>query len=265
MHEPLRLCQFTSGMHNCLQIGAQLPFAEQRGRDRSEPLSRVDFSLLYALAFGLYPLRLSAEISALRMGLGSRPLRSRNCRGRLLASKQFTAVLAGAVGPASAHSLLAAAYPETPEYAGWWPDRRSPPCPPARAILKPGKAVIGKAPPPVTDNAGLNTNFLGDRARAAALGRQQHDPRPLRLALRRARRSAARLKHLAYLRLEPNLSCFGNHSGLESHYRTEGAAWFRGNPQFPTTVFPMDHDTKRRDNLGLEAIYGSPRGRGSSS
>src|SRR5262249_22734392 len=87
---------------------------------------------------------------------------------------------------------------------------------PARPILKPGKAVIGKASPPVTDDAGLNTNFLGDRARAAALGRQQHYPRPLRLALGSARGSATRLKHLAYLRLEPNLSCFGNHSNLES-------------------------------------------------
>ena len=83
-------------------------------------------------------------------------------------------------------------------------------------IDPPGKAVIGKAPPPVADDAGLNTNFLGDRACAAALGRQQHYPRPLRLALGSARGSAARLKHLAYLRLEPNLSCFGNHSNLES-------------------------------------------------
>jgi hypothetical protein len=36
-------------------------------------------------------------------------------------------------------------------------------------------------------------------------------PRPLHVTLRRARCSAARLKHLAYLRLEPNFSCFGNH------------------------------------------------------
>jgi hypothetical protein len=80
---------------------------------------------------------------------------------------------------------------------------------PPRAILKPGKAVIGKAPPPVADDARLNANFLGDRARAAALGRQQHYPRPFRLALGSARCSAARLKHLAYLRLEPNLSALG--------------------------------------------------------
>jgi hypothetical protein len=34
--------------------------------------------------------------------------------------------------------------------------------------------------------------------------------------LRRGRCPAPRLKHLAYLRLEPNFSCFGNHSDLES-------------------------------------------------
>jgi hypothetical protein len=34
--------------------------------------------------------------------------------------------------------------------------------------------------------------------------------------MRRDRCPAARLKHLAYLRLEPNFSCFGNHLDLES-------------------------------------------------
>jgi hypothetical protein len=34
--------------------------------------------------------------------------------------------------------------------------------------------------------------------------------------LRRARGPAARLKHFAYLRPEPNFSCFGNHPDLES-------------------------------------------------
>ena len=55
--------------------------------------------------------------------------------------------------------------------------------------------------------------YLAETAQLPTQG-QQHDPRPLRLALRSARCSAARLKHLAYLRLEPNLSCFGNHSIL---------------------------------------------------
>src|SRR5215216_4690814 len=87
---------------------------------------------------------------------------------------------------------------------------------PVRTVLKSAKAVISKAPPPVADDARLNTHFLGDRTRAAAFSGQQHYPRPLRVALRRARCPAARLKHLAYLRLEPNFSCFGNHPSLES-------------------------------------------------
>ena len=86
----------------------------------------------------------------------------------------------------------------------------------SRAVLQPTKAVLGKAPPPVADDARLNAHFLGDRTRAAALGRQQHYPRPLHVALRRGRRPAARLKHLPYLRLEPNFSCFGNHPDLKS-------------------------------------------------
>jgi hypothetical protein len=36
------------------------------------------------------------------------------------------------------------------------------------------------------------------------------------LFLRVATRFFALAKHLAYLRLEPNLSCFGNHPDLES-------------------------------------------------
>src|SRR5882762_8743317 len=87
---------------------------------------------------------------------------------------------------------------------------------PAWQALQPTKAMFGKAPPPVADNARLNAHFLGDRTGAATLGRQQHYSRPLHLALRRGRCPAARLKHLPYLRLEPNLSCFGNHPNLES-------------------------------------------------
>src|SRR6516165_714670 len=41
-------------------------------------------------------------------------------------------------------------------------------------------------------------------------------PRSLHVTLGGARCPAARLKHLAYLRLKPNLSCFGNHPNLES-------------------------------------------------
>jgi hypothetical protein len=87
---------------------------------------------------------------------------------------------------------------------------------PVGTVLQPTKAVLGKAPPPVAHDPRLNAHFLGNRARAAALGCQQHYPRPLHVTLRRGRCPAARLKHLAYLRLEPNLSCFGNHPDLES-------------------------------------------------
>jgi hypothetical protein len=87
---------------------------------------------------------------------------------------------------------------------------------PTRTILQPTKAMLGKAPPPVADNTGLSADFLGDRARATPISRQQDYSRPLHVALRRARRPAARLKHLAYLRPEPNLSCFGDHPDLES-------------------------------------------------
>jgi hypothetical protein len=76
--------------------------------------------------------------------------------------------------------------------------------------------MIGKAMPPFADNARLNADFLGDRTCAAAFGRQQHYLRPLHVTLRRARRPAARLKHFAYLRPEPNFSCFGYHPDLES-------------------------------------------------
>jgi len=83
-------------------------------------------------------------------------------------------------------------------------------------LLEPAKTVLGKAPPPFADNARLNAHLLGDRTRAVTRSRQQHYSRPLHVALRRGRCPAARLKHLAYLRLEPNLSCFRNHPDLES-------------------------------------------------
>jgi len=85
-----------------------------------------------------------------------------------------------------------------------------------RPVLQPIKTALGKAPPPVADNARLNAHFLGDRTGAATLSRQQHYSRPLHVALRCGRRAAARLKHLAYLRLEPDFSRYGNHPNLES-------------------------------------------------
>jgi hypothetical protein len=66
----------------------------------------------------------------------------------------------------------------------------------SRPILRPVKALIGKAPSSVAGDARLNTHFPGDRARTAALGCKQHHPRSLGVALRSARRAASRLKHL---------------------------------------------------------------------
>ena len=56
----------------------------------------------------------------------------------------------------------------------------------AQAVLKSSKAVIGKTPPPFADDTRLNTHFLSDRARAAALSRQRDYPRTRHLALWRA-------------------------------------------------------------------------------
>src|SRR6516165_5477387 len=61
-----------------------------------------------------------------------------------------------------------------------------------RAIVQSGKPVIGKAVSPFAHDARLNTYFLRDRARAAPMSCQQHYPRPLHIALRRARHPAAR-------------------------------------------------------------------------
>jgi hypothetical protein len=85
----------------------------------------------------------------------------------------------------------------------------------SRSILKPAKAVVGKAPSSVADDAWLNTHFFGDRARTAARSCKQHYPRSLCVALGSARCSASRLKHLAYLQLQPNFSCWPNHPILE--------------------------------------------------
>ena len=66
-----------------------------------------------------------------------------------------------------------------------------------------GTKTITEAPSPVADNAQLDAHFRGDRARAAPLRCQQHYPRPPNIALRSARRSAARFKHLADPRFDP--------------------------------------------------------------
>ena len=50
------------------------------------------------------------------------------------------------------HSPQPAVYPEAPECACSWPCRRS------ASVLQPVNAVVGEAPPPVVDNARLNTH-----------------------------------------------------------------------------------------------------------
>jgi hypothetical protein len=56
---------------------------------------------------------------------------------------------------------------------------------------------------------------------------QQHYPRPLHIALRRTRCTAACLKHLPYLRFEPNFSCLGDHPKLEARL-THKEKWVLG-------------------------------------
>ena len=59
------------------------------------------------------------------------------------------------------HNPQAAASPEAAECACSWPCRRSRLVLPAPwAVLEPTKAVLGKAPPPVADNARLDTRFF---------------------------------------------------------------------------------------------------------
>jgi|SRR5688572_9408112 len=67
----------------------------------------------------------------------------------------------------------------------------------------------------------LIPNLRGNRTRAAPLRRQQHDPRPLHVTLRRRRCPASRFKHLPLLRRQANFSCFGYHPDLESRITQE--------------------------------------------
>ena len=86
----------------------------------------------------------------------------------------------------------------------------------AAPFFEPFKAMIGKAAAPIAHNARLHTDFLRDGTRAATLGRQQHNPRPLHVALRRRWRAAPSLKHRSNLRLEPDFSCCEDHPSFES-------------------------------------------------
>src|SRR6202007_1858851 len=98
-----------------------------------------------------------------------------------------------------------------------------------------------KAIPPLADDPRLNAHLLSNRTRAAALSRQQHNPRSLHLTLRRARCPAARLKHLAYLRPQPNFSCFGNHPDLESRL-TQEKKW-----ALVATILPLIEPNQNKD------------------
>src|SRR5204862_1352742 len=80
----------------------------------------------------------------------------------------------------------------------------------------PFKAMVGIAVPPKADNPRLDPDFLGDRAGAAPVRRQQNDPCPLQIALQRHRRATTRLKHLAIFPRKVDFSCFGYHPYLES-------------------------------------------------
>ena len=115
--------------------------------------------------------------------------------------------------PSTERSPAAAAYPEAPECACSSPCHRSASCAPEDSPSVP-QGRDRQTPPPVADNPRLNAHFLGDRTGAVTVSRQQHYSRPPHVALRRSRCPAARLKHLPYLRLEPNFSRFGNHPNL---------------------------------------------------
>jgi hypothetical protein len=56
-----------------------------------------------------------------------------------------------------------------------------------RLVLQPFKTMVGIAMPPKADNPRLDPNFLGYRAGAAPVRRQQNYPRSLQIALQRHR------------------------------------------------------------------------------
>jgi hypothetical protein len=76
--------------------------------------------------------------------------------------------------------------------------------------------------PPEADNPRLHTDFLSDRACAATLSRQKHNPGPFQIPLQRHRRTAASFQYLAIFPRNPHFSCFGNHPDLESRLTFHG-------------------------------------------
>ncbi len=74
------------------------------------------------------------------------------------------------------------------------------------AVLEPFQAFICKAVPPRADDRLFDPNHPRNRPRARPFRRQQYDPRPPYITLRRCRRAASGFKHRALLRPQPDLS-----------------------------------------------------------
>jgi hypothetical protein len=89
-------------------------------------------------------------------------------------------------------------------------------------VLESFKAAICKAMPPEADNPRLHTDFLSDRACAATLSRQKHNPGPFQIPLQRHRRTAASFQYVAIFPRNTHFSCFGNHPDLESRLMFHG-------------------------------------------
>src|SRR6516162_8364528 len=89
----------------------------------------------------------------------------------------------------------------------------------SRPVLQPPEAMIREPMPPDADNPRFYPDRSRYRSRARSFGRQQNNPSPPDIALGRRRRAAPSLKHRAFLRLQPNLSCLESHPYLESRLR----------------------------------------------
>ena len=84
-----------------------------------------------------------------------------------------------------------------------------------RLVLQPFKAMVGIAMPPKADNPRLDTDFLGDRPRAAPGRRQQNDPRPLQIARNTGERQRPSSTLRSLFERWTSL-CFGYHPDVES-------------------------------------------------
>jgi putative NIF3 family GTP cyclohydrolase 1 type 2 len=89
----------------------------------------------------------------------------------------------------------------------------------------------------------LNPNLFGDRARATASRRQQHNPRPLQIALYRPGRTAAPLQLLPILARNAHFPCFRYHPNLDSRltFHEKGVLVFTYDPAFWSASDDLDH------------------------